>query len=117
MVANFNGVGLPGSGTAAGTNTGTSGMGLILTPSATAANVMAANGGAGSVVLTPTRAAQIDRKMDDGKPGSGYVQAYGVPASCYGNGANPPVAAIGIAATYSESVTTNDCGLVFRIQG
>lgn len=58
--------------------------------------------------MTAAKAAQIDRKMDDGRPSSGYVQAYGVTASCY------TTATIRL---YSESATGNDCGLIFRIQG
>jgi hypothetical protein len=61
---------------------------------------------AGQQPMTPARAAQIDRKMDDGRATSGYVQAYGA-AACF-NGVNN---------SYSESVTSNDCGLMFRIQG
>lgn len=63
----------------------------------------------GGQPLTPTIAAQIDRKLDDGVPNSGDNQAYGVPANCYA-GAAP-------AFTYLESVGSKDCGLFFRIQG
>lgn len=68
---------------------------------------------AGVQPLTPTRAAQIDRKMDDGRPAGGFVQAYGVQASCYSDQAPFSAASRG----YLESSTANDCGLVFRIQG
>ncbi len=86
--------------------TGPSGMILIMqqTPVTTAANAVVA----GQQPLNATRAAQIDRKMDDGLPNSGTVQTYGVLASCFG-GAGQNI--------YSERVTSNDCGLVFRIQG
>jgi prepilin-type N-terminal cleavage/methylation domain-containing protein len=106
------GAGLPGS--AADAMTGPVGLIVVLAPSAAAAgNVMTIT--ASAQPLIPTRAAQIDRKMDDGKPGSGYVQAYGVSNSCYGNGAG--AAAVGPLGLYTESVTTQDCGLAFRIQG
>lgn len=64
----------------------------------------------GSNPLTPSRAEQIDRKMDDGNPGSGSVLAYGVTNSCFMNGsaANTFV--------YNGSVGSKDCGLMFRLQ-
>ncbi len=58
--------------------------------------------------LTAAKAALIDRKMDDGRPSSGHVHAYGVPASCVG----PPTAPV-----YAEAATGLDCGLLFRIGG
>lgn len=58
--------------------------------------------------MTPARAAQIDRRIDDGNPITGYVQSYGVETSCMGTVAAP---------LYLESTTTKDCGLVMRIQG
>lgn len=58
--------------------------------------------------MTPARAAQIDRRIDDGNPNTGYVQAYGVQASCSVDDAEP---------LYLEATTTKDCGLVMRIQG
>lgn len=57
--------------------------------------------------MTPSRAAQIDRKLDDGKPGSGLVQAYGVQASCWKDAATN---------AYQENITLKDCGLILRIQ-
>ena len=65
---------------------------------------------AGQNVLTPARAGQIDRKMDDGAPATGTVQAYGTATSCFADGG-------GDAYIYLESVASKDCGLVFRIQG
>lgn len=82
---------------------GPTGSILVLTQGP-ATSLGAAGGGQ---PLTPTRAAQIDRKMDDGRAIGGYVQAYGLAASCF-NGATQ---------TYAENVTSNDCGLIFRIQG
>ncbi|MFN7113941.1 MAG: type II secretion system protein [Alphaproteobacteria bacterium] len=64
---------------------------------------------AGLNPLTPARAAQIDRRIDDGRPTTGYVQAYGTVASCFGaDAAN---------AQYVEAQISKDCGLIFRIQG
>lgn len=105
VVGYGNGVPTPGSGGAA--NTGPSGMVLALVQapnSGGAANLSAS----GSQPLTATRAAQIDRKMDDGRSNSGFVQAYGATTTCF--------TAAG-QGTYVESVTSNDCGLMFRIQG
>jgi len=64
--------------------------------------------------LTPQQAAQIDLKMDDGQPSTGYVQAFGLQTSCY-----DVVAADGGSATapvYKTSITTTDCGLQFRVE-
>jgi prepilin-type N-terminal cleavage/methylation domain-containing protein len=99
---------LPGS--PLGPNTGPNGMILVL---ASSPNDTIMSDTATAQPLTPTRAAQIDLKMDDGKPGQGYVQAYGFSTSCYNTNAPFSVQAPG----YLENVTTNDCGLVFRIQG
>ncbi|MDE1154053.1 MAG: prepilin-type N-terminal cleavage/methylation domain-containing protein [Micavibrio sp.] len=63
----------------------------------------------GSMPLTPGYAAQIDRKLDDGNPSTGYVQAYGKQTSCF--------MPFGATYTYNESVTQKDCGLFLRIQG
>ncbi|MDD9900761.1 MAG: prepilin-type N-terminal cleavage/methylation domain-containing protein [Alphaproteobacteria bacterium] len=93
----------PGHTGAAGT--GPAGMVLALVQ---APNAGLTNAG-GTQPLTPTRAAQIDRKMDDGRPIGGYVQAYGSTNNCFD--------AVGGTDTYLESITSNDCGLVFRIQG
>lgn len=53
--------------------------------------------------LTPLRAGQIDRKMDDGRPETGLVRGYGTTASCF--------TAAGVNA-YNESVTSKDCGVI-----
>ena len=58
--------------------------------------------------MTAARSGQIDRRIDDGNPITGYVQSYGVEETCMGTVAEP---------LYLESVTTKDCGLVLRIQG
>jgi len=57
--------------------------------------------------VTPDIAANIDRKIDDGLPDIGSVQAYGFATNCYGPG--PTYA-------YQEGATTADCGLHIRIQ-
>ncbi|MEZ0261269.1 MAG: type II secretion system protein [Alphaproteobacteria bacterium] len=67
---------------------------------------------ASSNPLAPLRAAQIDRKMDDGRPGTGYVQAFGLGTSCF------TTATAGTTQyTYNETIATKDCGLLFRIEG
>ena len=95
--------GTPGPGSVGLAGTGVSGTVLViealpLTALTTTANVQA---------MTPTRAAQIDRKLDDGKPATGFVQAYGVAATCFTSAA---------ANSYNEAVNTKDCGLILRIQ-
>ncbi len=64
----------------------------------------------GQQVLTPARAAQIDKKIDDGEPASGSVVAYGVESSCYAD-----VNSDG-RKTYVSSVTSKDCGLIISLQ-
>ncbi len=82
------------------------GMVLILRNSV----VGAVNQTAGVQPLSPLRAAQIDRKIDDGQSSAGTVQAYGVTNSCYATLA-------GGAISYQENVKSKDCGLVIQIQG
>lgn len=69
---------------------------------------------AGVQVLSPARAAQIDRKMDDGKPTAGFVQAYGLDVAPPADGCTNAGAA---SIDYSEANTRKSCGLIFRIQG
>ncbi|MEZ0261270.1 MAG: type II secretion system protein [Alphaproteobacteria bacterium] len=67
---------------------------------------------ASSNPLAPLRAAQIDRKMDDGRPGTGYVQAFGLGTSCF------TTATAGTTQySYNETIATKDCGLLYRIEG
>ncbi len=54
--------------------------------------------------LLPRIAAQIDRKIDDGRPDNGKIHAYGHLASCYMGGDK-----------YKEIVDTKDCGLIISI--
>lgn len=105
IVGNGGGYVTPGNDTTPLVSSGPSGMILALVQDPTATIPSTAGTGA----MTPTRAAQIDRKMDDGRPNGGYVHATGLKASCFA-GTEPTL-------TYLENVTTNDCGLVFRIQG
>jgi prepilin-type N-terminal cleavage/methylation domain-containing protein len=61
----------------------------------------------GLMPLAPLRAAQLDRKMDDGRPATGYVQAWGVGASCFDTAAT---------LVYNETISLTDCGLMYRIE-
>ncbi len=61
---------------------------------------------AGGSVMTPSRAAQIDRKIDDGRPQSGAVIAVGDKNGFCDTADNE----------YNESVTTKDCDLVIGIE-
>ncbi len=63
---------------------------------------------AGIQPLSPLRAAQIDRKIDDGQPDTGTTQAYGTTATCFGAAA---------PFVYNEQSKSKDCGLIIQIQG
>lgn len=63
----------------------------------------------GEQALSPFRAVQIDRKLDDGKPNKGYVQAYGSP-ECF----RVVDKATGYVE-YNEKTKSPECGLVIRI--
>jgi prepilin-type N-terminal cleavage/methylation domain-containing protein len=104
VVGNGSGVAMPGNALA---GSGPNGMILGLVNGPTGA--MNATAGVARP-LPPTRAAQIDRKMDDGRANGGYVQAYG----SAGTGATNCSDGAGV---YNEAVTVKDCGLAFRIQG
>jgi len=71
------------------------------------------NANTGVQPVSPLRAAQIDRRIDDGKSASGTVQGYGVTTSCFvdssGTGAGP--------FDYNETLKAKDCGLIMQIQG
>jgi prepilin-type N-terminal cleavage/methylation domain-containing protein len=64
--------------------------------------------------LLVKRAAQFDRRIDDGIPTSGHVVAYGVNATCFtGDGSK-----LGgyVAGAYAEDASnTRDCGLFFML--
>ena len=63
-------------------------------------------------VLTPSQAAQIDRKIDDGVSSTGDVIGLGLAASCH----ITPVAAA-TPSGYLETSQTKDCSLVAKVQG
>jgi hypothetical protein len=87
--------------------TGLSGT-ILAQVSSAVTGIQTLAGTSGSMPLAPLRAAQIDRKMDDGQPSTGYVQAYGVAASCYTSAT---------ALAYDETIALKDCGLMYRIEG
>lgn len=62
---------------------------------------------AGALPLTPSRAAVIDRKMDDGVADGGSVLGFG-PATCFDALTD---------SGYAEADQVNDCGMYIRIQG
>lgn len=66
----------------------------------------------GSQAISPLRAAQIDRKMDDGKPATGFVIGYGAV-----NATDGCMTATTTAGVYIEQRQNKDCGMIFRIQG
>ena len=110
IVGQGNGTIAPGSSGAAGT--GPSGMVLALVQapnSGTTANMILS----GQQPMSASRAAQIDRKMDDGRPAGGFVQGYGTQLTC--SSVLAPFSAT--SPGYLETVVANDCGLFFRIQG
>lgn len=59
-------------------------------------------------VINPKEAAYIDRKLDDGFPHTGTIQAYGNKDYCY----KPE----GSGYVYDEAITTKSCGLYIKIR-
>lgn len=102
VVGYDNGTIAPGSTTTAGTGLNGTVIALTLDP-ATALSTTAA-----ALPLTPLRAAQIDRKMDDGRPDSGTVVGYGN-AACWG-------AAVSGTKPYNEANGVKNCGLLLKIE-
>jgi prepilin-type N-terminal cleavage/methylation domain-containing protein len=102
------GTGVIGPGSLQPAGTGISGTMLLQVVAPAAAVPVTAS----SNPLAPLRAAQIDRKMDDGRPGTGYVQAFGLGASCF-----TTATAGATQYTYNETIATKDCGLIYRIEG
>ena len=86
--------------------TGLAGTILMQTSSPTASPTTQ-SATSGLMPLAPLRAAQLDRKMDDGRPATGYVQAWGFDASCFTSAA---------AQVYNETIALTDCGLLYRIE-
>lgn len=113
-----------GGGFVAGYGDGTPGLGFtaagITGPAGTVLMMVTAPGVdpdetlTGQLPLSPSKAAQIDRKMDDGKPTAGYVQAWGVNAVAPADSCFDDTAA---DITYYEGNDSKSCGLIFRIQG
>lgn len=62
----------------------------------------AAAGAAGTNAISPLRAAQFDRKLDDGLPQTGDVVGLGT-TNCTG-------------AAYAETIEQRDCNLLIRVQ-
>lgn len=95
-------------------------LGAVITtvdvPDGGNANSLPASTGTGLFAMTPAVAGQIDRKVDDGVPGTGGIQAFGVPVSCYGDDVATLTAGTMSKSFYKEGVDTKDCGLHIRIQ-
>ena len=67
----------------------------------------------GNGALIPMRAAQIDRKMDDGQPASGQVMAVGSDSGA----AMPCVLSEGSGQySYNETISSRECNLLIVIQ-
>ncbi|MEZ0259941.1 MAG: hypothetical protein ACAH80_02970 [Alphaproteobacteria bacterium] len=73
--------------------------------------------------ITPLRAGQIDRKLDDGRTGTGYVQAYGSPDCFYSKKSETLYSKFLFwwrnyspdEGEYNEVSEKKSCGLIFRI--
>ncbi len=72
---------------------------------------LAAVSSAATASLTPSQAARVDRKIDDGAPNSGTVRAMGGAA-----GAATCADLATIAGVYNEALQGNLCGLYIRVQ-
>lgn len=101
---------------------GPDGDGLENVPVGTVLVLRSALGGtlnatAGVQAISPLRAAQIDRRIDDGKSASGTVQAYGVATSCFVQAVDGGGAAIAGVYDFNETLKSKDCGLFLQIQG
>jgi hypothetical protein len=67
--------------------------------------------GDGVSAISPNRASQIDRKLDDGLPNVGDVVGsgtVGVGTGCFNNTTN--------VGTYNESLEARNCNLLIRVQ-
>lgn len=81
----------------------------MLTAPSVIPNITASNG-----LFDPSIAAQMDRKVDDGLPLTGAVQAWGLRINggllgCVNTGVVPSI--------YAEAVKAKNCGLIFQVQG
>jgi prepilin-type N-terminal cleavage/methylation domain-containing protein len=88
---------------AAGNRPGVSGHFLVLRNAAGIGNMTELGG---QSATSPLRAAQIDRKLDDGLPQTGDVLGLGT-ADCTGVGTPP---------AYGEVSETRDCNMLIRVQ-
>lgn len=104
--SNFNGI----SGTAAGA---TSSHYLVLRNGIDGAWRCGGASSTGLCVISPLRAAQIDRKMDDGVASSGDVVAI---SANWQNGCGQPNAGINGPSGYAEANEDKACDMVFRLQ-
>ena len=77
---------------------------LVLKNNATTGNIQEP---AGQAAVSPLRAAQIDRKLDDGLPMTGDVLGIGTSTNCTGTGT--PIG-------YGEISEQRDCNLLIRVQ-
>jgi type II secretory pathway pseudopilin PulG len=84
-------------------NPAINGIFLVLRNNATSGTVLEASG---TAAISPLRAAQIDRKLDDGLPKTGDVVGVGS-ANCTG---------IGASFTYGETSELRDCNLLIHVQ-
>jgi prepilin-type N-terminal cleavage/methylation domain-containing protein len=104
VVGYDNGTIAPGSAATTGTGLNGTVIALALDPAVALATTAA------TLPLTPLRAAQIDRKMDDGRPNTGTVVGYG-PAA-----ANACFTAATADTTYAENIGVKNCGLLIKIE-
>ena len=88
----------------AGANGNVSGHFLVLRNSPVSTTT---NENAGQAAISPLRAAQIDRKLDDGLPQTGDVIGVGS-GDCTGTANSPPA--------YTEKSEQRDCNLLIRVQ-
>lgn len=92
---------------AAGANPAVSGHFLVLRSNPNAGNIAEATG---TAAISPLRAAQIDRKLDDGVPNTGDVLGVGSNTNCTGvSVSNGPLG-------YGEASEVRDCNLLIRVQ-
>jgi prepilin-type N-terminal cleavage/methylation domain-containing protein len=104
----------------AGTPSAVAADGLTLTTlSGTVVEMLTApsvtpNTTANAGLFDPSIAAQMDRKIDDGLPLTGSVQAWGLRNASAILGC---VNTTGAPSIYAEAVTQHNCGLIFQVQG
>jgi prepilin-type N-terminal cleavage/methylation domain-containing protein len=105
LIGNGDGHNPPGNPDA-GTTTGPQNLilALVSTPTADATSMVVPN----AQPLKPGEAQRIDERIDDSRPQSGIVYAFGVQDSCFvDDGAGSRI--------YAASINSRDCGLVFKL--